>query len=400
MQPGTKITNPGTLALLLFCASLTACSGQSFPGSQLLDNLGSKASRPAPLKPLKAINNSINIQIAWQMNTGNANRFSKIHPFVNAESVVVAGSGSVSAWDKNSGKLQWRTRIGERISAGVNGDDSQVFIGTSNGNAVSLDAKTGKTRWVERLSSEILSVSGARNNRVVFRTIDGKLHGLTSNTGENIWAQSQRTPALTLQGASVPVIIGKYVIAGFDNGKIAAYTLAGGTKAWEISLAEPSGQNELERMVDIDGKLKIMGNALFASSLNGSISGINLLKGKAVWAKYFSSSTGVDADPQGLYSSDAKGNIWKFAPQTGQPIWKMDDLMRRQPSTPVLVKPGLLIVADKQGNLHWINATNGQFVARNKGDKAGYSVAPVPDYASANAVYAFGKNGVLSKLNF
>jgi outer membrane protein assembly factor BamB len=153
-------------------------------------------------------------------------------------------------------------------------------------------------------------------------------------------------------------------------------------------------------MVDIDGKLKIMGNALFASSLNGSISGINLLKGKAVWAKYFSSSTGVDADPQGLYSSDAKGNIWKFAPQTGQPIWKMDDLMRRQPSTPVLVKPGLLIVADKQGNLHWINATNGQFVARNKGDKAGYSVAPVPDYASANAVYAFGKNGVLSKLNF
>jgi len=387
------------LFIFIISMGLAACSGQSFPGSQLLESLGSKASRPAPLKPLKAVNNTINTKKVWQIKTANANRFSKIHPFINAQNVIVAGSGQVSAWNKNTGKLLWKTNIGELISAGVNGNNQQVFIGTSRGNAISLDANSGKILWIERLDSELLSVSGSSNNRVVYRSIDGKLHGLTSNTGEIIWQQSQRTPALTQHGASVPIIIGKYVISGFDNGKIATYSLATGTKAWEVTIAEPSGQNELERMVDIDGKLKVMGTALFASALNGSISGINLIKGETAWARRFSSSTGVDADPQGLYSSDSKGNIWKFQPQTGQPIWKMDDLLRRQPSTPTLVKPGLLIVADKQGNLHWINAINGKFVARNQGDPAGYSVAPVVDN-NENAVYAFGKNGVLTKLRF
>ncbi len=386
------------LLILLISASLTACSGQSFPGSQLLENFGSKTSRPAPLKPLKAVSNTINTKKIWEVKTGNTNHFNKIHPFINTSSVIVAGGGQVSAWNKNTGKPQWKANIGELLSAGVNGDNSQVFVGTSNGNAIALDANNGKILWIERLSSEILSVSRSQDNRVVFRTIDGKLHGLTSNTGELIWQQSQRTPALTQHGASVPIIIGKYVISGFDNGKIAAYTLASGSKTWEVSLAEPSGQNELDRMVDIDGKLKVMGNALFANSLNGSISGINLIKGKAVWSRHFSSSTGVDADTQGLYSSDSKGNIWKFQPQTGQPIWKMDDLTRRQPGTPILLKPGLLIVGDKQGNLHWINAINGKFVARNKGDSAGYLVAPVVD--TNNTVYAFGKNGILTKFVF
>ncbi len=387
------------LSVLLVSASVAACSGQSFPGSQLLENLGSKSSQPAPLKPLKAVSNVINTKKVWQIKTANSNRLSKIHPFINAQHVIVAGSGKVSAWDKHSGKLAWQTNIGELISAGVNGNDAQVFIGTAKGNAIALDAKTGKILWIERLNSELLAVSGTSHNRVVFRSIDGKLHGLTSNSGEIIWQQSQRTPALTLYGASVPRIIGQYVIAGFDNGKIATYTLATGKKAWEVAIAEPSGQNELERMVDIDGKLKVMGTALFASALNSSISGINMIKGEAVWARRFSSSTGVDADSQGLYSSDSKGNIWKFQPQTGQPVWKMDDLMRRQPSTPILAKPGLLIVADKQGNLHWINAITGKFVARNQGDPAGFAVAPVIDH-SENAVYAFGKNGVLSKFTF
>ena len=113
------------------------------------------------------------------------------------------------------------------------------------------------------------------------------------------------------------------------------------------------------------------------------------------WAKRFSSSTGVDADPQGLYSSDSKGNIWKFRPQTGEPIWKMDDLMRREPTAPILFNSALLIVGDKQGNLHWINATNGQFVARLQGDPGGYAVAPV---IKDNAAYVFGKSGILTKL--
>lgn len=394
-----------TLFSLAISIGLSACSGQTFPGSQALDSIGSlfddKKSRPTPLTPLKAINNSINVKKAWQVNTGSANHITKIHPFISEKSIFVAGNHTASAWDKHSGKALWKTNIGEIISAGVNSDTSnqQIFIGTVNGNAISLDANTGKVRWIERLSSEILSVSRAKDNRVVFRTIDGKLHGLTSDSGEIIWRQGQRTPALSQYGASVPLILGNdpsrsFVVAGFDNGKLAAYSLQHGQQAWEIIIAEPKGQNELDRMVDVDGKISVMGTALFASSLNGNNVGINLATGKIGWSKAFSSTTGIDASPQGIYSSDTKGNVWKFQAQTGDPIWKMDDLMRREPTTPIILNSSLIIVGDQKGNIHWINSTTGKFVARLQGDPAGFNVAPK---VQVNSVYTLGKNGILSK---
>ena len=157
--------------------------------------------------------------------------------------------------------------------------------------------KQESIQWIERLSSEVQSVSPAHNNRVVFRTIDGKLHGLSSVTGELIWQRSQTTPSLSMLGASVPVIVSTLVIEGFDNGKVAAYDLQTGKEIWQVTLALPRGNHELDRIIDIDGKLKPLGNALFAASLNGSASGINMETGKLAWSRSFSTSVGVNADP-------------------------------------------------------------------------------------------------------
>ena len=379
-----------SIALLLTASLvLTACS-------QLL---GDKTSRPIPLKPLKAVVTQLKTTTNWQVKSGSTMGENKIHPLIKDKAVFIAGGSTASAWSKNNGKLIWKTVIGETISAGVNGsldNTKQIFIGTSNGNAIALNASTGKIQWIERLNSEILAISPSNNGRVAFRTIDGKLHGLSSSTGELIWQQSQRTPTLTLMGASVPIVVGPYVIAGFDNGKVAAYHLQTGETAWEVTLTLPRGRTELERIIDVDGKLKPIGTALFAASMNGSMNGIILRDGKVAWSKRFSSSTGANANPQGLYSSDSKGNIWKMDPQTGNPMWKMDDLLRYEPTLPVLVGSSNLVVADKKGNLHWINSTTGKFMARVSGDPSGYSVEPEVD---GNSIYAIGKSGLLSKIS-
>jgi len=363
--------------------------------------LGSKTSRPIPLKPLKAITASLKTTKAWEVKTASAMGENKIHPYIDNKNVFVAGSQIASAWNKSSGKLKWKVNIGENISAGINGssnvNNSQIFIGTSNGNAISLDAKTGKIQWIERLSSEIQAISPSKNGRVAFRTIDGKLHGLSSNTGELIWQESQTTPALTLYGASVPILVGPLVVTGFDNGKVVAYRLQDGLKAWEVTLAEARGTTELDRIIDVDGKLMSLGNALFGASLHGSIQGINLAQKGSGWSKPFSTSTGVNVNTQGLYSSDDKGNIWKIDPQTGQPLWKMDDLMRYEPTLPTLAGNSYLVVGDKKGNLHWISANTGLFVARDQGDSAGYSVEPE---VNGRSIYAIGKRGTLTKLTW
>lgn len=360
------------------------------------------------LTALKEIKTTLKTTKAWQVNTANVMGENKIHPYIDNKTIYVAGGASASAYTTSNGKQVWKTQIGEKITAGVNGTllsnpqtkrankpfAAQIFLGTNSGNAISLDAKTGQIQWIERLSSEVLSVSGSENGRVAFRTVDGKIHGLNSKTGELMWQRSQKTPALTQLGAGVPIIIANLVIAGFDNGKIAAYDLQTGQPAWEVVLALPSGNSDLQQMVDVDGRIVALGNALFATSLNGSSTGINIAEGKQVWAKSFSSPTGLDVNNSGIFSSDDKGNVWSFDPQTGDPIWSLDDLVGRQPSVPMLIKNNLLVVTDIEGNIHFLNATDAKFRARQKGDLKGYSVEPL---VSGNSVYLMGKTGLLSK---
>jgi outer membrane protein assembly factor BamB len=346
-----------------------------------------------PPKELKAIQASANAQTLWKVSTGSSDKdYVRLHPYVDDASVVVAGGGSASAWDKRTGANLWKTPISEEITGGVSGGDGLVFLGTSEGSAIALDRQTGKIRWIEHLNSEILSVSTAAKGRVVFRTGDGQLSGLSTQTGEIVWQQIRPTPELSLRGAGVPIIVGSAVIAGFDNGTVTAFDLETGTGLWEAILSVPRGTNDLEKITDVDGRLKQVGSALFAASYNGQIAGLRLQDGAVGWSKPFSSYGGVDADANGLYSADAESNVWKINPQTGAPIWKMDDLQRRTVTAPILMN-NYLVVGDYAGYLHWINSSNGQIVARLQGDTAGYTVAPVSD---GQVIYTFGKSGVLA----
>jgi outer membrane protein assembly factor BamB len=380
---------PSALWVIPLCFSLYGCSGQPFAGSQLF----SQKEKSIPLKILKKITPTINAKTLWTVQTESKSINSKLHPYLNNSAVIVAGGTTISAWDKQTGKNLWKTTITESISGGINGGEGMVFIGTDRGNALALDETTGKTRWIKPLGAEILSISATNNGRTVFRTINGKLHGLATKTGDIVWQQQQLTPVLSLYGASTPVLAGPYVIAGFDNGKLAAYELQKGTPAWETTLVLPRGDNELDRMVDVDGKLKALGSAMFATSFHGHISGVDLKTGATHWTKKHSSYTGADANEQGVYTADEAGNIWRLAPQTGQPIWKMDDLVRRAPTAPTLINKNLIVVGDKLGNLHFITTHNGQFAARITGDTAGYGVT---SKVEGNKVYSIGRGGMLS----
>lgn len=383
---------PPLIVLASLSLFLTACSQQN-------------VYRPTPLTPLKAISAkdlTAVTKTVWAVNTDSKIGNYTVKPHIYSKAIYVAGGVSASAWNKNNGKQIWKANIGETISAGVSGssnnsknNNQQVFIGTTNGNAISLNASTGKIQWIERLSGEVLAISPSENGRVVFRTNDGTLHGLSSKTGEFIWQRSQRTPALTIMGASTPIIIGGNIVSGFDNGKVAAYNLQNGAPAWEVTLAYPRGRSDLDRIVDIDGTVVAVDTALFASTMNGNINGVDIANGVTAWSKNFSSATGVSVNSLGLYSSDDKGNIWKFKPQSGEMVWKIDDLQRYEPTLPILVGSSLIVVGDKKGNLHWINTKTGKFVARTKGDSTGYSIEPAVDGSS---IFALGKSGTLSKI--
>lgn len=376
------------IAALATAIALSGCS----IFQQVSSVLPGKDSNPP--KALKAFQPTAQVRTLWQVSTGDGTgkHYVRIYPHVDNGAVFTAGGSSAAAFDKASGKRLWQTTVDEEVTGGVSGGEGSVFLGTTNGSAIALDRQTGKVRWIERLSSEVLSVSPASNGIVVFRTGDNRLHGLSSQSGEILWQQSRTKPALSLRGAAAPVVVSNVVIAGFDNGVVTAFDMQSGAGLWESTLSVPRGRSELDRITDVDGKMKPVGEALFAASYNGQIAGINMRNGDIAWSSPYSSSTGVDANPQGLYTTSETGDLWKLDPQTGQPFWKMDDLQRRQPTAPTL-SGNYVVLGDFEGYLHWINTANGQFAARAQGDKKGYAVSPVSD---GNIVYTLGKTGILS----
>jgi outer membrane protein assembly factor BamB len=378
-----------TIAALFISVTVAGCGTFQQITSQVIPAKDSNS--PKALKEFKP---TANVRTLWQANTGSntGKDYVRINPYVDAAAVLVAGGHSASAWNKTNGGRIWQTPIDEEITGGVSAGDGSVFLGTGNGNAIALDYQTGKVRWSKPLNSEVLAVSPVHNGVVAFRTSDGKLSGLSTQTGETLWQQIRQSPVLSLRGAGTPVVVGDMIIAGFDSGVVTAFDMQSGRALWEVPLSVPRGSSDIDSMTDVDGKLKPLGEALFAASYNGQIVGINMRNGSIGWSAPYSSYSGVDADQNGLYTSSAEGDVWKLDPQTGHPIWKLDDLEHRQPTAPTL-QGNYIVSGDAEGYLHWINTNSGQIAARIRGDAGGYTVAPVQD---GNVIYTFGRNGLLS----
>lgn len=356
-----------------------------------------KKNKALPPKPLVKFTPSATAKIVWQKSTGGYSKkqYVKIHPAIAGDSIFVAGGSSATAVNKTTGNTLWKTPVADTVTAGVNIGEGMVFVGTLGGNAIALDQSSGKPRWAQSLSSEVAAVSEASGGIVVFRTIDGKVHGLSTATGEILWQQIRKTPILSLRGASVPIVTGNKVIIGFDNGKLTAFDMQAGNTVWETILAVPRGRTELDRVVDIDGKMKLVGSTLYVATYNGQIAAVNISNGSTIWSQGYSTDTGVDADAQGVYTARQNGTVFKLTTNKGAPVWKLDDLERRSPTAPSIIG-SQIVIGDYAGYLHFINTTTGKFSVRAHGDGSGYTVSPLVE---GNRVYAFGKSGVLTAIS-
>ncbi|MCK5726209.1 MAG: outer membrane protein assembly factor BamB [Thiotrichaceae bacterium] len=360
--------------------------------------LGQQAIETPPKSLTELKNIQIQPKLLWTKNLNSHHRgHVRLAPAISGNNVIAVGQRSVSAWNLQTGAINWTEELGQTITAGVTGNDNIIFVGTANGGAVALDSKTGKTRWAKLLKHKIVSISPEKDGKVVFRTINGNIHTLSTTNGALVWQASQPTPALSLHGSSAPVLAGPYAVVGFDNGSLIAYKLKTGKQAWAINLGAESSMTELARIKDIDAELKIVGTTLFANSYQGRLAAIDIPTASIGWDRKFSSHSGIDANKKELFITEDTGKIWKFNPLTGAPLWENNDLLRRQPTAPTIVSPNHLVVGDKLGYLHWYTRLDGKASGRILGDPSGYTVAPLKQ---GNKIYTLSKRGMLSAFQF
>jgi outer membrane protein assembly factor BamB len=227
-----------------------------------------------------------------------------------------------------------------------------------------------------RLNSELLSAPAVSEKVVVIRSVDGRLHGLNAQSGKELWSVEQQVPRLSLRGTATPIIAKEVAISGFDNGKVMAVSLNSGDTVWDTALATPHGRTELDRLIDIDSAVRVVGDNVFAAGFQGRTAMLALDSGQLWWGHDMSSYRGLAVDDDNLYVTQSDGIVLALRQRDGSELWRNQKLKLRRLSTPVLTSTAVA-VADFQGYLHWLDKTTGELVARERVAKERITNSPV-----------------------
>jgi len=191
-----------------------------------------------------------------------------------------------------------------------------------------------------------------------------------------LWTVEQAMPRLTLRGVGIPAIAGELAVSGFDNGRMMAVSLRDGATAWETVIAPPSGKSELERLVDIDSAVQVVGEDLYVVTYQGRIARVARDTGQIWWTRDISSYRGLATDEDGVYVSTSDGQVVKIGRRTGVEMWRTDVLKNRRLSAPA-VMGGQVVVADLKGYVHFLDAATGALSARESSGGDRVSTPPV-----------------------
>jgi outer membrane protein assembly factor BamB len=347
-----------------------------------------------PPAPLVKFASSLNLKTVWTADTGAGTDkyFIKLQPNLNNGNLFTTSQkGHVRVFKFTDGESIWKIKLDIPISAGPGIGEGLVVVGSHKGDVIALSEENGNKKWHTNVSSEVLATPGINQGMVIVRTIDGKIYGLNSQTGERVWIyESPRVPLLSLRGTSSPIVTDRFIIAGFDNGKMVVLELQTGKILFQTQIATPSGRTELDRIVDIDADPILDQDIVYISSYTGRTVAIDLVRGKLLWEKESSSYTGLAVDYDYLYISDNNSYVAAMDRFSGTAVWKQQKLKARAITAPAILN-NYIVVGDLEGYLHWMKREDGKFVTRHQIDNVSIKATPIVLDETLVAISSDGK---------
>jgi len=319
--------------------------------------------QPAELVPFDS---QYYLDVSWQKSSGSGveEQYVFLQPLLLKKiAVTTSRDGVVSVISLKTGDFEEEIELDTTISAGVGGNEDVWLLATRDAYVIAIDGHNRRERWRTRVSSEVLARPVIYQDTVVIRTVDGKIFSLDLHSGKIRWQYQRAIPDLTLRGTSEPVIARNRIFAGLADGRLIAISPDNGEVIWDVALAIPKGRSEIQRLVDIDGDAELYGRVLYAASFQGRVAAIDVERGQFLWARDFSTHTGVVLDEKVLYSSDDNGHIWALDRLNGATIWKQDKLQHRKLTRPTIIGD-YIAVGDFEGYVHLLSRYDGHFIAR------------------------------------
>ena len=384
--------NPSSLRLVLLLSAAAALGGCASVGGWFASD--EEGNEPAKLQSYVP---GVSIKKLWSagIGSGQGKGYYYLTPAIDGTAIYAVGNdGTVVALDRRTGRKRWRRNHDMPFSGGVGFGAGLVLLGTADGTVVALDPADGAQRWVAEVNSEVLSPPQANDDTVVVQTYDGRLLGLDAADGSERWAFESILPVLTLRGTSQPLIVDRLVIGGFGNGRVLALDINTGAVRWEARVAIAQGRSEIERIVDIDGAMSVVGSTLYVVSYQGRLAAIDLASGRKLWQEDASSFVGVDEGFNNVYVAQADGTVTAFL-RNGQGVrWQQPALAYRHLSSPKTIR-GHVAVGDLDGYVHLLSQVDGSIAGRVKVDGDGVRADML---AEDDVLYVFGNSGTLAAL--
>ena len=365
--------------------------------TSLLTACGLFGDKEKELEPMELVDfdPTLKIKKIWSAKLGGDAEFLRValRPAGDGNRVYAAShDGKVSAFDPESGKRIWETRLDAELSAGPGVGEGHVVVAAKDGFVVALDASSGEEKWRADVSGESLARPLIKGEIVVVQTIDNRVEALSLFDGRSRWTVVQSAPVLTMRGSASPVAVGTTVIAGFDSGRVIAMDLDTGTIVWESLISPPQGRSDLDRLSDIDGAIAVVAQDIYVAGYQGRLASLASESGQVLWNREISSFAGVAADWNSVYTVRDDGEIIAMTRRAGAETWRNASLLRREPTLPVPFNT-TVVVGDLEGYVHFLSNIDGEAVARVRLGSKGISNAPL---VIANRLYVQSDGGDLA----
>lgn len=339
----------------------------SVQGCTYLDNYWLGKDNTAVPEPLPPLASSVTWTPCWTVSLGKPvkqDTYLRLKPAIDGNIIYAASQqGLVKAINRTTGDVIWSKQQTQKVVSGPAVGAKNLVFSTNNAGIIVLSKQDGHELWHASVSSEVLSLPLIVDERIIVKTIDGHLYAFNRRTGEKQWVIDHGAPSLVLRASSSPVPYENMVLVGFSDGKLDAVDLETGRVVWQRSMGYASGSSDVERLADITSDPIVRGDMVYLASYQGYMVAMSLKQGQFNWNKPVSTYRNLAMDSSALYMTDSDDVLWSINRSNGHVRWKQSALTARGVTEPVLMGRRLL-VGDKTGFLHLLDAKHGDFVAR------------------------------------
>ena len=330
---------------------------------------GPQKPKPAELAPNPGL---LGVRLAWTAKVGAVD--SAMDTKVSGTMVTVANSeGVLAAFDSATGAELWRAAVGAPIAAGVGSDGKFTAAVTRANDLVVLDG--GRELWRQKLLAPSFTAPLVAGGRVFVLAADRSVTAFDASSGRKLWNQQRPGESLVLRQAGVLLAVGDTLVAGM-GGRLAGLNPGNGSIRWEAAIATPRGTNDIERLVDLVGRVARDGTVVCARAFQAAVGCVDTARGSLLWSKPAIGSVGVHGDEKYVFGVESDGKVIAWRRGDGDRAWVSERLLYRSLTAPLTVGRSV-VVGDETGLVHWLSRDDGSILTRLATDGSALVAGPV-----------------------